>query len=119
MDSPRSLSQPVDEDWPSSEALCLRLRTWFKKGLIERLEPGGKLMVVGTRWYFADLYAELRSPRDICYALSLSYMTTLGYSLAAMATFTAVATTRNSKSKGTPYTVGPFASIRARRASVS
>ena len=49
----------VDEDYASSEALRARLRTWFKKELVERLEPDGRLIVVGTRWHFADLYSEL------------------------------------------------------------
>lgn len=49
----------VDEDWASSEVLRERLRTWFKKELLPRLEPEGRLVAVGTRWHFADLYAEL------------------------------------------------------------
>jgi len=49
----------VDEDWASSEVMREKLRTWFKKELLERLEPEGRLVVVGTRWHFNDLYAEL------------------------------------------------------------
>lgn len=49
----------VDEDWASSAVLRERLRTWFMKELVPRLEPKGRLVVVGTRWHFADLYSEL------------------------------------------------------------
>ena len=49
----------VDEDWANSEPLRERLHTWFKKELLERLEPNGRLIVVGTRWSYLDLYSGL------------------------------------------------------------
>jgi len=54
----------VDEDWANSESLRDRLRTWFKKELLERLEPDGRLFVVGTRWSYLDRYAELLEEWD-------------------------------------------------------
>lgn len=49
----------VDEGWASSAIMRETLRTKFKKELLTRLEPGGRVLVVGTRFTFLDLYSEL------------------------------------------------------------
>jgi predicted phage terminase large subunit-like protein len=49
----------IDETWASSETLRRRVVTWFKKELLERLEPDGRLFVVGTRWDYLDFYGLL------------------------------------------------------------
>jgi predicted phage terminase large subunit-like protein len=49
----------IDEDSASGENQRQKVRTWFKKELLTRLEPAGRLIVVGTRWHYADLYGEL------------------------------------------------------------
>ena len=49
----------IDEAYASSENLRQKVRTWFRKELVPRLEPDGRLFVIGTRWHFADLYGDL------------------------------------------------------------
>lgn len=49
----------VDEDWASSETMRETLRTKFRKELLTRREPGGRVLVVGSRFSFLDLYSEL------------------------------------------------------------
>jgi predicted phage terminase large subunit-like protein len=54
----------IDEDWASSEALRAYVRTWFKKELLERLDPDGQAVIVGTRWHYDDLYGELLEEKN-------------------------------------------------------
>jgi predicted phage terminase large subunit-like protein len=49
----------VDEDWVSSETMRETLRTKFRKELLTRREPGGRVLVVGSRFSYLDLYSEL------------------------------------------------------------
>jgi len=49
----------IDEDYANSEKLRQSVKNWFNKELITRLEPNGRLIVIGTRWHFADLYDNL------------------------------------------------------------
>lgn len=54
----------IDEDYASSEVLRQSVKTWFKKELLTRLEPEGRVVVIGTRWHFADLYDDLLKEVD-------------------------------------------------------
>jgi len=49
----------VDEDNAKTEHQRESLSTWFYKVLLPVLDPGGKLVVIGTRWHYKDLYSDL------------------------------------------------------------
>lgn len=40
------------------------VKYWFKNELLSRLEPDGRVMVVGTRWHHLDLYGDLIKEKD-------------------------------------------------------
>jgi phage terminase large subunit-like protein len=40
------------------------VKYWFKNELLSRLEPNGRVMVVGTRWHHLDLYGDLIKEKD-------------------------------------------------------
>jgi len=54
----------IDEDYATSEVLRQSVKTWFKKELLTRLEPQGRIVCIGTRWHFADLYDDLLKEKD-------------------------------------------------------
>jgi len=49
----------IDENYANSEKLRQSVKNWFNKELLTRLEPNGRVIVIGTRWHFADLYDHL------------------------------------------------------------
>jgi predicted phage terminase large subunit-like protein len=54
----------VDEDHAYSETLRERLWSWWKNEFLTRLEPNGRVIVVGTRVHFLDLYGRLLKEKD-------------------------------------------------------
>lgn len=54
----------IDETTANSEAERDNLYRWFTKELLTRLEPDGRILVIGTRWHFADIYAKLLEGDD-------------------------------------------------------
>ena len=54
----------IDEDCAASERLRERIRDWFRNEVYSRLEPGGRIIVIGTRWHHLDLYSELMESKE-------------------------------------------------------
>jgi len=53
------VDDPIDETTANSETLRDEIYRWFTKELVTRLEPNGRLMVIMTRWHFADIASKL------------------------------------------------------------
>jgi predicted phage terminase large subunit-like protein len=49
----------IDEANVTTQHQRAKVETWFNKVLMPVLEPYGQVIVVGTRWHYADLYARL------------------------------------------------------------
>jgi predicted phage terminase large subunit-like protein len=58
------LDDIIDEDYASSEVLRESVWSWYKNEVLTRLEPDGRVVVVGTRVYFADFYGRLLEEKD-------------------------------------------------------
>ena len=58
------LDDIIDEDYATSEVLRESVWSWYKNEVLTRLEPGGRVVVVGTRVYFADFYGRLLEEKD-------------------------------------------------------
>jgi len=63
----------IDEENIRTHLQIEKVDTWFNKILIPTLYPWGGIIVIGTRWSYADIYAELleKWPHDIKPALEL------------------------------------------------
>lgn len=57
----------IDEENVRTRLQLEKVKTWFNKVLIPTLYPWGAIIVIGTRWSYADIYAELleKWPHDI------------------------------------------------------
>jgi predicted phage terminase large subunit-like protein len=53
------VDDPIDETTANSETERDNLYRWYSKELLTRLEPNGRLMVIMTRWHFADIASKL------------------------------------------------------------
>lgn len=49
----------LDEENTSTETQREKVKTWFWKVAMPTLVPTGRVIVVGTRWHYSDLYGEL------------------------------------------------------------
>jgi len=49
----------IDEENVRTRLQLEKVSTWFNKVLIPTLYPWGAIIVIGTRWSYADIYAEL------------------------------------------------------------
>ena len=49
----------LDEENTATVGQREKIKTWFLKVALPVLVPQGKLIIIGTRWHFADLYSEL------------------------------------------------------------
>lgn len=49
----------IDEENVRTELQREKVEAWFNKVLLPTLYPWGALIVIGTRWHYADLYAHL------------------------------------------------------------
>ena len=49
----------IDEENIRTQLQLEKVNTWFNKVLIPTLYPWGAIIVIGTRWSYADIYAEL------------------------------------------------------------
>ena len=54
----------IDEENVRTRVQLEKVSTWFNKVLYPTLYPWGGIIVIGTRWSYADLYAELMSTWD-------------------------------------------------------
>jgi len=61
----------IDEENVRTRLQLEKVSTWFNKVLIPTLYPWGGIIVIGTRWSYADIYAELlqKWPYDIKQAI--------------------------------------------------
>lgn len=61
----------IDEENIRTRLQLEKASTWFNKVLIPTLYPWGAIIVIGTRWSYADIYAELfeKWPYDIKQAI--------------------------------------------------
>jgi len=61
----------IDEENIRTRLQLEKVSTWFNKILIPTLYPWGAIIVIGTRWSYADIYAELleKWPHDIKQAM--------------------------------------------------
>jgi len=61
----------IDEENIRTSLQLEKVNTWFNKVLIPTLYPWGGIIVIGTRWSYADIYAGLLSkwPHDIKQAI--------------------------------------------------
>jgi len=50
---------PIDEENIRTHLQIEKVETWFNKVLYPTLYPWGAIIVIGTRWSYADLYAHL------------------------------------------------------------
>jgi len=62
----------IDEENIRTPLQLEKVNTWFNKVLIPTLYPWGGIIVIGTRWSYADIYANLLKswPYDIKQAIS-------------------------------------------------
>jgi predicted phage terminase large subunit-like protein len=58
------LDDVIDEDYAYSESLRESVWSWYKNEVLTRLEPEGRLTIVGTRVIFNDLYGRLIDEKD-------------------------------------------------------
>jgi predicted phage terminase large subunit-like protein len=58
------LDDVIDEDYVGSPALRDSLWAWYKNEILTRLEPGGRVIVVGTRVDYLDFYGRLIDEKD-------------------------------------------------------
>ncbi len=49
----------IDEENSATPGQRQKVRTWFFKTLEPVLEPNGRLIIVGTRWHYADFYGDI------------------------------------------------------------
>lgn len=63
----------IDEENIRTRLQTEKVSTWFNKVLIPTLYPWGAIIVIGTRWSYADIYAELleKWPHDIKQAIEV------------------------------------------------
>lgn len=54
----------IDEENVRTKVQLEKVSTWFNKVLYPTLYPWGGIIVIGTRWSYADLYAELMNTWD-------------------------------------------------------
>jgi len=54
----------IDEENVRTRVQLEKVSTWFNKVLYPTLYPWGGIIVIGTRWSYADLYAELMNTWD-------------------------------------------------------
>jgi predicted phage terminase large subunit-like protein len=61
----------IDEENIRTPLQLEKVNTWFNKVLYPTLYPWGGIIVIGTRWSYADIYAELLSkwPHDVKQAI--------------------------------------------------
>lgn len=61
----------IDEENIRTRLQLEKVSTWFNKVLIPTLYPWGGIIVIGTRWSYADIYAELleKWPHDVKQAI--------------------------------------------------
>ena len=61
----------IDEENVRTRLQLEKVSTWFNKVLIPTLYPWGVIIVIGTRWSYADIYAELLEtwPHDVKQAI--------------------------------------------------
>ena len=61
----------IDEENVRTRLQLEKVSTWFNKVLYPTLYPWGGIIVIGTRWSYADIYAELleKWPHDIKQAI--------------------------------------------------
>ncbi len=61
----------IDEENVRTRLQVEKVSTWFNKVLYPTLYPWGGIIVIGTRWSYADIYAELleKWPHDIKHAI--------------------------------------------------
>jgi len=62
----------IDEENVRTPLQLEKVNTWFNKVLIPTLYPWGGIIVIGTRWSYADIYAELlqKWPSDMKQAIA-------------------------------------------------
>ena len=58
------LDDVIDEDSASSPALRESIQAWYKNEILTRLEPNGRVTVVGTRVDYLDFYGRLIDEKD-------------------------------------------------------
>lgn len=63
----------IDEENVRTRLQVEKVSTWFNKVLYPTLYPWGGIIVIGTRWSYADIYAELleKWPHDMKQAIEL------------------------------------------------
>ena len=63
----------IDEENIRTPLQLEKVNTWFNKVLIPTLYPWGGIIVIGTRWSYADIYAKLLQnwPHDVKHAIKL------------------------------------------------
>lgn len=63
----------IDEENVRTRLQVEKVNTWFNKVLYPTLYPWGGIIVIGTRWSYADIYASLleKWPHDIKQAIEL------------------------------------------------
>ena len=63
----------IDEENVRTRLQLEKVSTWFNKVLIPTLYPWGAIIGIGTRWSYADIYAELleKWPHDIKQAVEI------------------------------------------------
>ena len=55
---------PCDQENTATEAQREKLKAWFRQSLLSRLNPGGRVVVIVTRWHHDDLAADLIASGD-------------------------------------------------------
>lgn len=51
----------IDWDMSRTEGMRATIKSWFHNSFLTRLKAGGRIIVVGTQWNAADLYADIRT----------------------------------------------------------
>lgn len=53
------VDDPLDQENTATELQRTKVKTWFRQMLMSRLKPGGRVVVILTRWHEDDLAADL------------------------------------------------------------